>query len=204
MVIHELIHYSMARLMLIPLPPDSIHFDFKNHKGSVDFEALSEDQKDRITFIQDTFISFGPLLVGVWLSFYIWDFLPHISNMYFFIFMILFSLGLVGSLTPSTQDYRMIYNSFKQRPLTSFRQIGILILSIILYCTFDSFFYVIHHIFPYLYELIAITLLWMLFEFGILFISSLIHYLRIFLFPAHHLDHSVATITFYDPMELVD
>ncbi|MFX1393531.1 MAG: hypothetical protein ACFFAH_08145 [Promethearchaeota archaeon] len=152
-VIHELSHFIMCKILGVPTSRIRIKF-LSETTGEANPHGYVAFKPSKVYFMQHVFISLAPLYISTLLFF--WSltvfFTPSYDD-FIRVFAGFFCISLLLGAAPSSADLRLIKISFKEDPRYSLYQIGLLFMSGILIWFITKYYNIILP-FDYIYYII--------------------------------------------------
>jgi hypothetical protein len=129
-VIHELCHTVACVLMGVRPRSFKVHFYDEETRQAAPHGMITHGTH-HVSFLQNFMISIAPLVFSTWLFFWSLDILLNWKelDMLAFFFHVFFCISLLLGATPSHQDFRAAWISFKKDPRYSMYQIFLLLLA---------------------------------------------------------------------------
>jgi hypothetical protein len=126
-IIHEISHFFMCKLLGVPTDGLQIKYRYKGYTNPHGSVSLKEIEKT--SFMQAFLVGLAPLFFSTWLFFYILYTAFHATSTYLIIVSIFLSVSLLISASPSSTDFKQIGRAFNRDPNYSLYQIFLVFLS---------------------------------------------------------------------------
>ncbi len=160
-LIHELMHYLMMKILFIPAKFHTIRVGYDG-SGSV---SLPYNQKK--SFIKFLLVAFAPLIGGTMLLLYIEDvWPPHWDTWYWVIIRWMVILSILLTISPSTTDFKRVYECIIYETRIFIKQIIFLFFSVMIYVLNYEYFIKFQTHLAEVFELVIILAIFSLFELG--------------------------------------
>jgi hypothetical protein len=157
-IFHELSHFFIAKILLIPVKFSDINFHTKDGGGEVTF-YITEEYTKRISFLKDLLIDVAPLWLGNCIIIELYNIFINNDAIGLKIISVLLTVIILLVCIPSKSDLKKLLDTIFLKPFVFVKQTIFLIISFLVYNLYFDFFYQFAPIYPYLFEFLMLLLL---------------------------------------------
>ena len=157
-IIHELAHFIILKILLVPVKFSDIDFHSKDGGGAIDFIQDDEFYR-RVNFLKFLLVSVAPLWIGTVFIMEFYNMFVNNDLVGFKIIAVVFIIIILFTCVPSGPDMKNIRISINHKPLVFVKQIIFLVIAFLVYNLWFDFFNQFAPIYPYLFEFLVLVIL---------------------------------------------
>lgn len=155
-VFHELSHFIIMKILLIPVKFSDINFHTKDGGGAVKPDP-TENYFKRLTFFKDLLICVAPLWLGTCAIMELYNVFVNNNLLGFKIISIVSIIIIMGAFVPSRGDMKKLSHTISLKPFVFVKQVIFLVIAFLVYNLYFDFFYQFAPIYPYLFEFLVLV-----------------------------------------------
>ena len=157
-IFHELSHYIILKILLVPVSFSDIDFHSKDGGGGIDLIQDDEFYR-RINFLKFLLVSVAPLWIGTVFIMESYNMFVNNSIVGYKIIAVVSIIIILFMCTPSGPDMRNIWISINHKPLGFLKQVFFLVIAFLVYNLYFDFFFQFAPLYPYLFEFLVLVIL---------------------------------------------
>ncbi len=157
-IIHELSHFIILKILLVPVKFSDIEFHTREGGGAIDFYQ-DDNFYRRVNFLKFLLSSMAPLWIGTVAIMEFYNMFVNNTLLGFKIISVVFIIIILFTCTPSGPDMRNIWISIMAKPWIFVKQVIFLLIAFLIYNLYFDFFYQFAPIYPYLFEFLVLVVL---------------------------------------------
>ncbi len=157
-IIHELSHFIILKILRVPVRFSDIDFHTREGGGSIDFYQDDEFYR-RVNFLKFLLSSMAPLWIGTVFIMEFYNVFVNNTLLGTKIIAVAFIIIILFTCVPSRPDMRNIFICINDKPLVFVKQVIFLVIAFLIYNLFFDFFYQFAPFYPYLFEFLVLVAL---------------------------------------------
>ncbi|TFF90376.1 MAG: hypothetical protein EU548_03320 [Promethearchaeota archaeon] len=129
-VVHELSHYALCKILGVPVNHIRIHYRDRRTGLVSPHGSVHPSEYHRMSFLQSLLVAIAPLFISTWLIMIFFElfYIPGLGDLIYIGIGFLIASLFIGC-APSTTDFRQIYRGFRRSPAYSAYQVTLIVLS---------------------------------------------------------------------------
>lgn len=157
-IFHELSHFIMFKILLIPVKFSDVDFH-TNDGGGVVKCYKTEEYYRRMSFLKDLLISVAPLWLGTCAIMELYNVFVNNDLLGTKIGAAALIIITMYAFVPSSADMKGVIITIGEKPFVFVKQMIFLVISFLIYNLYFDFFYQFAPIYPYLFEFFMLLVL---------------------------------------------